>query len=226
MMQESITTGNQAIRVAMINLCPGCNEAFNSCVEQDPHLVAVFVSHDHEHAVASIIASQADVVILDVDLPNGTAFEIAAQVRRQLPSSKIMFVDGGISDLCIRQALGVGVNGYVSNDQPIECLVDAVKRVVAGETVFSSAIEERLTYHAPSRRHKLRFDMPLCGLTNRQLDVLRLLASGDSVKIVAKKMHLSYKAVDSQKYRMMRKLGIGNVVGLARYAIREGLIRP
>ena len=61
-------------------------------------------------------------------------------------------------------------------------------------------------------------------LTNRQLDILRLLANGDSVKAVARKLHLSPKSVDSHKYRIMLKIGVNDSVHLSRYAIREGLI--
>ena len=83
-----------------------------------------------------------------------------------------------------------------------------------------------MDYNSTAKRYLVRSNSYLLTLTNRQLEVLRHLARGESVKEVAKSMVLSERAIESHKYRIMQKLGIHDRVELARYAIREGLTVP
>lgn len=170
--------------------------------------------------------AQYDVFILDVDLPQGRAFELADRVRRQSSRAKLIFIADIISDVSIKQALRLKAEGFLSKDEPIRVLAENVRRVAAGEVRLSTSVEERVVFDSGKRRHILRYDTPLTSLTNRQLEILQHLCGGDSVKALAKRLHLSPKSVDSHKYRIMKKLGVNNTVRLARYAIREGLIRP
>ncbi len=95
-----------------------------------------------------------------------------------------------------------------------------------GDRCFSNEALDRLDYNPAIKRYLVRSTSYLLTLTNRQLEVLRHLARGESVKEVAKAMVLSERAIESHKYRIMQKLGIHDRVELARYAIREGLTVP
>ena len=105
-------------------------------------------------------------------------------------------------------------------------LSDAILRAVAGESSFSPEVLERLNFNQETKRYSLKVESSLSTLTGRQVEVLRHLARGESVKEIARLMHLSHKSVDSHKYRIMNKLGIHDRVELARFAIREGLLTP
>jgi len=104
--------------------------------------------------------------------------------------------------------------------------VQAIGRAAVGEQTFSPAIAQRLAFDPVRREFQLRVDPPMKGLTDRQLEILRLLARGESVKAVARKLFLSPKSVDNQKFRIMNKIGVRDKVALALYAVREGLIQP
>jgi DNA-binding NarL/FixJ family response regulator len=110
--------------------------------------------------------------------------------------------------------------------EPIHNLAEAFLRAAAGEKTFSPAVAERLNYDPQTKRYSVKSETPLSSLTGRQLEVLRHLARGESVKEIARQMHLSQKSIDSHKYRIMNKLGIHDRVELARFAIREGLSNP
>ena len=103
-------------------------------------------------------------------------------------------------------------------------MISAIHAVAEGRPVFSERIRSRLDFDGEQNSYSLKINQAAADLTARQLEVLRHLARGASVKEVAKLMHLSQKSVDSHKYRIMNKLGIHDRVDLTRYAIREQII--
>ncbi|HUQ70299.1 MAG TPA: response regulator transcription factor, partial [Planctomycetaceae bacterium] len=133
---------------------------------------------------------------------------------------------GFLADIFIEQSLKLGFSGYLLKSEPLRELVSAIERVAAGEPVFSQAVAERLTFDPDKSQYVVRHESDLSALTLRQLEVLRHLACGQSVKEISHMMKLSQKSVDSHKYRIMNKLGIHDRVLLARFAIREGLMVP
>lgn len=167
-----------------------------------------------------------NLVLLDADFPGGVAFDIATYVHDELGSGRCVFLAGSISDICIDQALRLKAVGFLSKDDPISTTVANVRKIAEGSVCFSKTVHDRLQYVPVPGQYKLRFDTPLGALTDKQLEILRYLARGDSVKDVAAKLSLSPKSVDNHKYRIMSKVGVHNRVHLARFAIREGLIQP
>jgi DNA-binding NarL/FixJ family response regulator len=167
-----------------------------------------------------------DVAVLDVEMPGRVAFEVAAEMLSERTALKILFLTGYVSDVFVEQALRLKSCGYLMKGEPTHVLVDAIRRAVAGEASFSESVRQRITFDPRAGRYVMKAGNPLLKLTSRQLQVMRLLAHGQSVKQVARLLQLSEKSVDSHKYRIMHKLGIHDRVELARYAIREGLTLP
>jgi len=179
-----------------------------------------------EDGLRQMLESRPDVILLDVDLPGRGAFDLAAEIRSTFNSAKLIFLTGFSSDVLVDQALRLRASGYLMKIEPIHFLLDAIRAVAAGELRFSREIEDRITFDTVTKRYILHTAHPMSELTFRQMEVLRHLAKGESVKEVARLMHLSQKSVDSHKYRIMHKLGIHDRVELARFAIREGLLLP
>jgi DNA-binding NarL/FixJ family response regulator len=179
-----------------------------------------------EEAVPSLCAHQPDLVIVDADLPRGRAFDIAADIRRRLESVRILFLTRAVADSLIDQALRVKADGILSRDEPLAQLVHAIRRTNRGEPTFSPAIEKRLNFDPVRGEFRVRVDQPMKDFSDRQLEILRRLARGETVKAIARKLFLSPKSVDNLKFRMMNKIGVRDKVALALYCVREGLIEP
>lgn len=215
------------IRVAIVDdhqlLLQGLVAHFSAHKEE---FEVVCSAADAEEGLRQVLIEKPDVLILDVELPGRGSFEFANELRTRLKTTRVLFLSGFLSDVFIEQALRLKSYGYLMKGEPIAFLLEAVRRVAAGQQCFSKEVEARLDYDASRKRHVLHATSHLSALTSRQLEVLRHLARGESVKEVAKTMHLSQKSVDSHKYRIMHKLGIHDRVQLARYAIREGLMLP
>jgi DNA-binding NarL/FixJ family response regulator len=153
-------------------------------------------------------------------------FDAAEDIWARCPESHLMLLSGFLADIFLEQALKHGFSGYVMKGEPFKQLATAIEAVAAGEWVFSPDVAERLIFNQQSNEYAVRHESDLSALTARQLEVLRHLACGQSVKEISQMMHLSQKSVDSHKYRIMNKLGIHDRVLLARFAIREGLMVP
>ncbi len=214
------------IKVAIVDQQRVFVDALVYRLANEAGIQVVGTADDAGDAIAPLLAGVPDVVILGAELPQGRAFDIAADIRRQLPPARIVFLTQKVADALIEQALRVKADGILSRDQPLVELVSAIRRAAAGEPTFSRSVAARLEFDPGRREFHLRVEPPMKGLTDRQIEILRHLARGDSVKAVARKLFLSPKSVDNQKFRIMNKIGVRDKVALALFAVREGLIQP
>jgi len=218
--------GTNPIRVVMVDDYQILLDALSLQLNADSGIELVATATNGDDGLRIILDMKPDIAILDVDLPGRGSFDVANELVTRQKQTKLLFLTGYLSDVFIEHALRLRAHGFLLKGEPCHFLFDAVKRIANGEVVFSKVIEERLRYNAEKNRYELRSENLLSALTGRQLEVLRHLATGQSVKEVAREMHLSEKSIDSHKYRIMHKLGIHDRVKLARFAIREGLTQP
>lgn len=149
---------------------------------------------------------------------------LGEDVAVRLGQTRLAVLADGFSDTQLDLAIAAGAKGLLSQYDSLEELGTALRAVAAGERRVSARFADRLSLEGRGgqfrvhRRHRLRL------FSNRQLDVLMQLAEGKRVKDIAESMHLSEKAIESHKYRLMNRLGIHDRVELCRWAIREGLI--
>jgi DNA-binding NarL/FixJ family response regulator len=201
-------------------------EALTAHFERSPRIRVVGTARDADEATAIIGQVRPQVIIADINLPDRTAFDAAGDWQRASPSSRILLLSGYLADIFVVRALKLDLAGYLLKGESLTALSEGVERVAAGERVYSPQVAQRMTVDPQTQTYIPLQESELATLTNRQLEVLRHLACGQSVKEIAKVMKLSQKSVDSHKYRIMNKLGIHDRVLLARYAIREGLMVP
>jgi len=215
------------IRIVLIDDHRLVTEPLAMRINAEPDLEVVATAADGDTGLQVVLDQQPAIVILDVNVPGRGAFEIAHEIGGRVPSAKILFLTGFLSDILLEQALRLKpTRGYLLKGESADFLISAIRRVAMGETCFSPEVHERLFFRPAEKRYTVQNESRLSELTGRQLEVLRHLANGESVKEVARALHLTEKSVDSHKYRIMHKLGIHDRVGLARYAIREGLLLP
>jgi DNA-binding NarL/FixJ family response regulator len=214
------------IRVLLIDDHAMVLESISARLSLDPKIQVVGTARNCDDGFRVAMEQQPDVVLLDVNLPGRGAFDLAEDLVSRRPDLKLIFVTGYLADIYLEQALKLNASGYLMKGEPIHQLAHAIHKAVAGEKTFSQDALERLNYDPDTGRYSVKSKSQLSALTGRQIEVLKHLARGESVKEIAKLMHLSQKSVDSHKYRIMNKLGIHDRVELARFAIREGLSNP
>ena len=180
-------------------------------------------AEDVASAVASIAATVPDVVLLDVHLPGGGGVEVLRQVLPALPDVRFLAVS--VSDAAddVIGTIRAGARGYVTKTISGADLADAVTRVAAGDAVFSPrlagfVLDAFAATDAPS------IDPELDALTQREREVLRLIARGYAYKEIAKELFISVKTVETHVSSVLRKLQLSNRHELTRWATDRRLV--
>lgn len=222
----SLEGSTRPVRVVVIDDHQMLADVLSEWLNAHPSIEVVGKTGDTDTALPLCLDLRPDVVLLDLNLPGRGTFDFADDLMQHLPQTRLVFLTGYLADVFVMQALRLRAAGYILKDEPASLVCNAVLRVMQGEQVYSSAVLQRLQFDTNTGRYVCRSQSELGMLTGRQLEVLRHLARGQSVKEIAQQMHLSQKSVDSHKYRIMNRLGIHDRVELTRFAIREGLALP
>lgn len=172
-----------------------------------------------ETAYAMYADGHYDVVILDMSLPGIGGLEVARRILRRDPEAKILVCSIHEEAMFVRCALEAGVIGYVSKSSPPDVLIEAVEQVAAGRRYVSAGLLEQLA-HAAQADDSER----LAALTAREFEIFRLLASGETVRDIARTLCISGKTVANYNTEIRKKLHAANAADLARLAMRNGVI--
>ena len=193
-------------------------------LETFPDVSVAAETGDGREAV-ELAAKGVNIVLMDIGLPGLNGLEATARIVKEHPQVKVVILSMHANDEYIRQALQAGAAGYLLKDAaPVE-LDFALRAVAHGDTYLSPAISKRVIEdylaQAPARA-----DAAAQVLTARQREILQLIAEGRSTKQIAALLNVSVKTVETHRADLMERLGIHDLAGLVRYALREGLARP
>lgn len=176
-----------------------------------------------DEAVSAAARLQPRVVLMDIDMPGRFTFEAGRTIGTRCPDTAIVFVSAFSHDRYIEQAIAIEAMGYVTKDEPLDKLIEAIRRVARGVAYYSPEIQSRIVVDPQGARLANQGQTRLSRLSPRETEVLRYLARGLSKKQIAGTMHLSVNTVVVHTTNIMKKLDIHDRVELARFAIREGL---
>lgn len=165
-----------------------------------------------------------DVVLLDVGMPGLNGLEVAARLATLDSSIRVVILSMHVSEEYVLRSLRAGCAGYLLKASAVSELEDALRAVTRGETYLSPAVSKPVVDEYV-RRTGGATD-PLEALTPRQREVLQLVAEGNSTKEIAQRLGLSPKTVETHRAQLMERLGVHEVSGLVRFAVRVGLVNP
>lgn len=162
-----------------------------------------------------------DVVLLDVNMPGLSGVETISRIHGQYPDMKILVLSMHHEPQVALHAIRAGATGYLCKVCSFETLLGAIRRVACGARFLDPQIAEYLAHDTRRRNQHIHHD----ALTERELQVLRLLAGGTSVTRIATLLTISSKTVSTHKARLMEKLGFSSNAEIVRYAVSEHLIQ-
>jgi two-component system response regulator NreC len=160
------------------------------------------------------------VAVLDLAMPVLNGLDAARELLRDSPETSIILLTMHTEEQYILAALQAGVKGYVVKTQAAADLVQAVEQVCGGDLYLSAGVSQVVTQAYLKKTEPINEP-----LTQRERQVLQLVAEGNTTKEIARKLEISVKTAESHRTRVMDKLDIHDVAGLVRYAIRRGLIQ-
>jgi DNA-binding NarL/FixJ family response regulator len=181
---------------------------------------------DGREAVRLARAFSPDVILMDVAMPRLNGLDASSQIARDNPRIGIIVLSMYMDESYILRALNNGARGYLLKDNADDELETAIRSVAAGRPFFSRAIADTLLEDHVDAMRKQGTTDSYDLLTEREREVLCLLAEGKSNKEVAAVLNLSPYTVDTHRTNLTQKLGLHNTAEIVIYAVRKGLIRP
>ena len=192
----------------------GIEALLNACAD----MTVVGIAQSGEEAVEIASALLVDVVLLDIDMPGISGVEACRQILQNNAEAKIIVVSVNNNSHIPPELFKLGVSGFISKDSPVEEMINAIRKVVAGDHYLSFDT----VYNLASRCLPEYYESPFLKLSRRETEVVTLILQGKSIKEMSDMLILSDKTVNTYRYRLYDKLKIKNDVELTRLAYKVG----
>jgi len=190
-------------------------------LEECGDIEVVAEAADGQEAIRLVNESLPDVAVIDISMPGFDGLEVISQLRAYHPKLPVLILTMHEEDQYVVRAIKAGAKGYLTKRSAPELLVKAIRRLYAGGRYLTEAAAEVL-----ARRLSGSTDSPslLDSLSTREIQVLRHLALGKTVREIAEAYHLSIRTVGTYRYRLLKKLNLRNNAELSRFAMQNRLI--
>ncbi|MFY0674583.1 MAG: response regulator transcription factor [Bacteroidia bacterium] len=165
-----------------------------------------------------------DLALIDIDMPIMNGMQATEILKKKHPEIKVLVLTMHNEKGIIQKVLEVGADGYLLKNTNQQELVGAIRKVIAGEKYFSSEVTMSLATPGQGAKVILQNQELDTSLTERETEILKLVAQGYSNKEIGDTLFISHRTVDTHRTNLMRKLDAKNIAGLIRYAMRTGLI--
>jgi DNA-binding NarL/FixJ family response regulator len=193
-------------------------------LERQPDLAVVGEAEDGRQTLQLVETLQPDVVVMDIAMPNLNGIEATAQIVKKNPKAGVIILSMHSDEAYLVRALSAGARGYLLKDSAEADLIRAVQAVSQGRPFFSPAISQTLLEDYVRRLQQENLQDSYDLLTDREKEVLQLLAEGRSNKEAAALLSLSLYTVETHRANLMQKLGLHNTAEIVLYAVRKKII--
>jgi len=199
---ELVRTGvskilNEVKGFKVINECETGEEAIKFCRENEP-----------------------DIILMDMDMPGMGGLEATKKILRFAPEAKIIMLTIHAEDPFPTKVMQIGAAGYLTKGTAPNEMVNAIRAVNSGQRYLPAEIAQQMALS----QFKSSKETPFSELSDRELQIMLMITRGEKVPDISEHLHLSTKTINSYRYRMFEKLGVGNDVELTHLAIRHGMI--
>lgn len=217
-MSSDVSSGarRRPVRVVIADDHSVVRRGLRQLLELEGGFEVVAEAGDIDSAKRYVRGHHPDVLVLDLNMPEGSSLPFVPDIRAGSPDTQIVVLTMQDEPAYAREALSAGALGYVLKDAADEELVEAVNRAAVGEAYLNPRLGARVAAEAQPG--------PPGGLTDREVDVLRLVALGHTNTEIAEQLYLSVRTVESHRAHIQQKLGLGPRAELVQYALRHGLV--
>ena len=209
-------TATEPLRIVIADDHSVVRRGLRQLLENEEGLEVVAEAVDVESARRYTRGHKPDVLVLDLNMPGGSTLEAIPAIRQESPDTRIVILTMQNEPAYAREALGAGVLGYVLKEAADTELVEAVKRAAAGDTYLNPRLGARVAAEPPPG--------PPDGLSEREVEVLRMIALGHTNAEIADALFLSVRTVETHRAHIQQKLRLGSRSELVRYALQHGLV--
>jgi len=208
------------MRVLIVDEMPVAREGLALRISQEPDMEVCAEVTDPAKTLDLIASQSPDVVVVDLFLKSRDAIDLIRRIKTHGPSVRILAWSMSNDGLDAERALSAGALGYISKSQVTDKIIQAIRSVNAGRMSLSPALAEKLLKRAAGGAHMTSEGLLIDSLSDRELQVFRLLGQGLNAREIAQQIHLSSKTVETYKGRIRKKLGLSSSTELTRYSMR------
>ena len=206
-------------RVFIVDDHPIVRQGLAQLLNQEQDLTVCGEAEDAQHALEAIAALQPDLVLVDLSLKGGSGLELIRTLKARQSALPVLVVSMHDESLYVERVLRAGARGYIMKQEATDTMMHAIRRVLRGEIYVSdkmmTKILGRFLFDVPSRACSA-----LERLSNRELEVFRLIGEGHSTRHIAGVLHVSIKTVESHRAHIKEKFQLQDTVELVRYAMQ------
>ena len=210
-----------SIKVLIADDHPLIRAGIRTLLERTLDRPEIFEAVDGREALEIAATVRPDIVLMDISMPGLNGIDAARRFAAELPTCKVIMLSMHCHEEQIAQCLRAGAMGYLVKDAAVSEVVSAIDAVQRGD-VFISARAPAVVTRVLARSEAITSPLEL--LSARQREILQLIAEGQSTKEIGYRLHLSGKTVETHRRLLMQRLDIHDVAGLARFAVRSGLV--
>jgi two-component system response regulator NreC len=211
------TAGDQTIRIVLADDHAVVRSGLRMLLDSEAGFEVVAEASDVDSARRYVRGHHPDVLVLDLNMPGASSLDALPEIRTESPATQIVILTMQQEPAFAREALGAGALGYVLKEAADEELVEAVRRAAVGESYLNPRLGARIAAEPPPGRPD--------DLSERELDVLRLIALGHTNAEIAERLFLSVRTVETHRARIQQKLRLSTRAELVGYALEHGLVR-
>ena len=192
-------------------------------VEESGDMTVVAEAADGKAAILQAHKAIPDVAVIDISMPEFDGLEVTARLLDEIPDLPVIILTMHEEEQYVVRAIEAGARGYITKKSAPEKLVKAIRKVLAGQRYLSPEATESLALRVA---RGAKGQSPLDSLSNRELQVLKQLALGNTNREIAAAYNISIKTVDTYRLRLLKKLNLRNNADISRFAIQNHLIEP
>ena len=210
------------IRVILVDDHTLVRAGVRALLEKISGVSVIAEAKDGREALALIKERQPELILMDIAMPGMNGLEATARISKDWPNVRVIVLSMYANEEYVREAIAAGAAGYLVKRGAVAELEDAIKTVAGGDSYFSPLVSDHVKR---GRSGVVGVERASIGrLTPRQREILQLIAERHSTKAIARILNISIKTVETHRAQLMDRLGIHDVPGLVRFAIRAGLV--
>jgi len=207
------------VRVVVVDDHAVVREGLKRIIAENPNMTVSGEASGGNEALDVVRTTPCDVLVLDITMPDKNGMDVLKQIRSESPRLPVLILSMHSEDQYAVRMLRAGAAGYLSKETAPVKLVEAIRKVVRGGKYVSASLAERLVFDL-DKESKLPHEL----LSDREYQVLFMIASGKTVGKIAEELNLSVKTVSTYRARILEKLEMANNAELTRYAIKASLV--
>jgi two-component system, NarL family, invasion response regulator UvrY len=195
-------------------------EGLKQILAETPDMVVIDEARNGQEVLDKIVQNDHDVVLLDISMPGRSGLDVLKQIKTEKPRIAVLVLSMYSEEQYALRALKAGASGYLTKESAPDRLIEAIRKVSEGRKYISSSVAERLAFNLEFSEER----PPHESLSDREYQVMCMIASGKTVKEIAADLALSVKTISTYRTRILEKMGLRNNAALTHYAVQNRLV--